>query len=91
MKDWKRRDGTPLDVESDGYGTGLMVIALQQSGEASAKNAIARGLSWLEHHQDSSGAWLSTSMNKKRDPASDAGRFMSDAATAYSVMALSGK
>ena len=91
MKDWKRRDGTAMDAESDGYGTGLMVAALEQSGEASAKPAIAKGIAWLERHQDPSGAWLSTSMNKKRDPASDAGRFMSDAATAYSVLALSGK
>ena len=91
MKDWKRRDGTPMDAASDGYGTGLMVTALEQSGEPSAKAAIAKGLAWLEGHQDSSGAWLSTSMNKKRDPASDAGRFMSDAATAYSVLALSGR
>jgi squalene-hopene/tetraprenyl-beta-curcumene cyclase len=91
MKDWKRRDGTPMDAASDGYGTGLMVSALEQSGEPSAKAVIAKGLSWLEHNQDPSGAWLSTSMNKKRDPASDAGRFMSDAATAYSVLALSGK
>jgi squalene-hopene/tetraprenyl-beta-curcumene cyclase len=91
MKDWKRRDGTPMEPESDGYGTGLMVTALEQSGEPSAKAAIAKGVAWLEHHQDPSGAWLSTSMNKKRDPASDAGRFMSDAATAYSVLALSGR
>jgi len=91
MKDWKRRDGTPMDAASDGYGTGLMVAALEQSGEASAKAVIAKGLSWLEHNQDPSGAWLSTSMNKKRDPASDAGRFMTDAATAYSVLALSAK
>jgi squalene-hopene/tetraprenyl-beta-curcumene cyclase len=91
IKDWKRRDGTPMDAASDGYGTGLMVSALEQSGEPSAKTLIAKGLSWLEHNQDPSGAWLSTSMNKKRDPASDAGRFMSDAATAYSVLALSGK
>jgi squalene-hopene/tetraprenyl-beta-curcumene cyclase len=91
VKEWKRRDGTPMDAESDGYGTGLMVSALEQSGEPSAKAAISRGLAWLESHQDASGAWLSTSMNKKRDPASDAGRFMSDAATAYSVLALSDK
>ena len=91
VKDWKRRDGTPMDAASDGYGTGLMVTALEQSGEASAKAAIVRGLAWLESHQDASGAWLSTSMNKQRDPASDVGRFMSDAATAYSVLALSGR
>jgi len=91
IKEWKRRDGTPMDAGSDGYGTGLVVSALEQSGELSAKAAIARGLTWLEQHQDPSGAWLSTSMNKKRDPASDAGRFMSDAATAYSVLALSGR
>jgi squalene-hopene/tetraprenyl-beta-curcumene cyclase len=92
IKEWKRRDGTPMDAASDGYGTGLMVTVLEQSGDASlAKAAIARGLAWLEQHQDSSGAWLSTSMNKQRDPASDAGRFMSDAATAYSVLALTSR
>jgi squalene-hopene/tetraprenyl-beta-curcumene cyclase len=72
----------------DGYGTGLMVMALEQSGTASARAQIAMGRAWLERNQDQSGAWLSTSMNKQRDPASDAGRFMSDAATAYSVLAL---
>jgi squalene-hopene/tetraprenyl-beta-curcumene cyclase len=91
MKDWKRKDGTPMDARSDGYGTGLMVAALEGSGMAAAKSAIAKGLAWLERNQDQSGAWLSTSMNKQRDPASDAGRFMSDAATAYSVIALSGR
>ena len=78
-----------MDAGSDGYGTGLMVVALEQSGMASAKASIQKGRAWLERNQDPSGAWLSTSMNKKRDPASDAGRFMSDAATAYSVLALS--
>ncbi len=90
-KEWKRKDGTPMDAGSDGYGTGLMVVALEQSGAASAQAQIAKGLAWLEHNQDQSGAWLSTSMNKQRDPGSDAGRFMSDAATAYAVLALSGR
>ncbi|MGO9259897.1 MAG: hypothetical protein ACLQU1_26840 [Bryobacteraceae bacterium] len=91
MKEWKRKDGTPMDAASDGYGTGLMVVALRESGATSAQAQIAKGLAWLEQHQDPAGAWLATSMNKKRDPASDAGRFMSDAATAYSVLALSGR
>ncbi len=35
------------------------------------------------------GAWRGVSVNKKRDPASHSGKFMSDAATAYAVLALS--
>jgi len=90
LKEWKRRDGTPMDTDSDGFGTGLMVIALEQSAPSSAQEPIARGLAWIVRNQDKSGAWLNKSMNKKRDPESDAGRFMNDAATAYAVLALSG-
>jgi squalene-hopene/tetraprenyl-beta-curcumene cyclase len=90
MKGWKCRDGTPMDASSDGYGTGLMVVALEQSGTASAQAQIAKGRAWLVRNQDHSGAWLANSMNKRRDPESDAGRFMSDAATAYAILALSG-
>ena len=91
VKDWKRRDGTPMDAESDGYGTALMVVALKNSGMGSGAAGAAKGIAWLEEHQDPGGAWLATSLNKKRDPTSDAGRFMSDAATAYSVLALSSR
>ena len=91
LRDWKRSDGTPFAAESDGYATGLMVLALEQSGAGSAKGSIAKGRAWLEHNQDTSGAWLSTSLNKKRDPQSDPGRFMNDAATAYAVLALSSR
>jgi squalene-hopene/tetraprenyl-beta-curcumene cyclase len=86
---WKRVDNTPLDVHSDGYATGLVAYVLQAAGDPRAKAQVARALAWLVKHQDpATGAWFATSLNKKRDPASDAGRFMNDAATAYAVLAL---
>lgn len=86
---WSRHDGTPLDARSDGYATGLIVFALIQNGVSPGESHLARGLDWLEKNQSPvDGLWPATSMNKERDPVSDAGRFMSDAATAYAVLAL---
>jgi hypothetical protein len=34
------------------------------------------------------GAWFAASVNKKRDPATDVGKVMIDAATAFAVLAL---
>ncbi len=87
---WKRKDGTPLDTGSDGYGTGLVAFVLQEAGVSRTQPAMKNALSWLTHNQDkAAGMWLAYSLNKQRDPASDVGRFMIDAATAYSVLALS--
>jgi squalene-hopene/tetraprenyl-beta-curcumene cyclase len=87
---WKRRDDTPLETGSDGYGTGLAAFVLQQAGVLKTQPALKNALSWLTHNQDkAAGLWLAYSLNKQRDPASDIGRFMIDAATAYSVLALS--
>jgi squalene-hopene/tetraprenyl-beta-curcumene cyclase len=87
--DWKRGDGTPLDTTSDGYGTGLVAFVLQAAGTPRADPQVRRALDWLVAHQDAAtGRWSAVSLNKKRDPASDAGKFMSDAATAYAVLAL---
>ena len=86
---WKRVDSTPLDTASDGYATGLMTLVLQQAGASRTEGLVSRGLSWLAQHQDvASGGWFAASLNKQREPSSDAGRFMSDAATAYAVLAL---
>ena len=86
---WKRADGTPLDTRSDGYATGLVTLALESMADARAQPQVTRGLAWLVAHQDpATGVWFAASLNKQRDPASDAGRFMSDAATAYAVLAL---
>jgi squalene-hopene/tetraprenyl-beta-curcumene cyclase len=85
---WKRADNTALDTRSDGYATGLIAYVLQATGDGRVKAPLARARAWLQKNQDASGSWYATSLNKQRDPASDAARFMSDAATAYAVLAL---
>ncbi len=84
---WKRQDGTALETKSDGYATGLTMVALEQSGLADMPQA-KRGLTWLAENQAEEGKWPAWSVNKNRDPASDIGRFMSDAATGFAVLAL---
>ncbi len=84
-----RHDGTTQESASDGYATGLVLHVLQTAGVAKDHRKPARGLSWLKANQAPSGAWASASINKKRDPATHVGKFMSDAATAYAVLALS--
>ncbi|MGA2986117.1 MAG: hypothetical protein ABSG32_20115 [Terriglobia bacterium] len=86
---WKRHDGTPLETKSDGYATGVVALALQEAGMKRDQPRLQRGLAWLMQNQDKTdGRWLAYSLNKQRDLSSDVGRFMSDAATAYAVLAL---
>jgi squalene-hopene/tetraprenyl-beta-curcumene cyclase len=86
---WTRADGTPLDAASDGFATGLAALALQRAGVGRTDPRLQRGLDWLAQHQDATtGAWFASSVNKKRDPATDVGKFMIDAATAFAVLAL---
>lgn len=84
-----RGDGAPQDTTSDGYATGLVLHVLQTAGVPKDDPKVARGLSWLRANQGPTGAWPGSSVNKKRDPATHVGQFMSDAGTAYAVLALS--
>lgn len=89
LGDWKRSDGTTLDSTSDGYATGLVTFALRRAGVASHEAHLASALAWLAAHQDSAtGKWVATSLNRKRDPATAAANFMSDAATGFAILAL---
>ena len=84
---YQRVDHTPNETRSDGYGTALACLALQAAGVDDRR--IAKGLDWLRRHQDrATGRWTATSLNKQRDPETEPGKFMNDAATAYAVLAL---
>ncbi len=87
---WKGRvDKTPLETRSDGYATALIVLVREETGAPARDPNVARGIQWLLANQNKeTGAWTAWSLNKDRDPKSDAGPFMSDAATSYAVLAL---
>ena len=88
LTQWKRLDDSVEPSESDGLATALCVLALERSSGGSSDATLKRGVAWLEQHQEKDGEWRSASPNKLRDPESNIGRFMSDAATGYAVLAL---
>jgi squalene-hopene/tetraprenyl-beta-curcumene cyclase len=84
---WKRHDSTPLETKSDGYATGVVALVLQDAGVHDPR--VQQALAWLEQNQDKTeGRWYAYSLNKQRDLSTDIGKFMSDAATSYAVLAL---
>jgi hypothetical protein len=89
LGDWERRDKTPLEYRPDGYATGLITLVLEESAAPQTDASIARGRAWLIANQDkTTGGWTAWSLNKNRDLDSPIGKFMSDAATSYAVLAL---
>lgn len=76
-------------AQSDGYATGLATFVLEQISTPRARAAAAIGRAWLRQNQQiPRGQWVARSLNKRRDLSTPVGLFMSDAATAYAVLAL---
>lgn len=91
LGEWTRQDGTSPSPASDGYATGLIAFVLQKAGVPPNQDGLALALAWLALNQDpDTGQWPASSLNVERDPTSDRGQFMSDAATAFAVLALTG-
>ena len=89
---WKRHDNTPQEPASDGYATGLITLALQQSGTPRDNPQLKQGIAWLTANQSKTdGNWPSSSLNNNaaHHIAPTTVLFMNDAATAYAVLSLS--
>ncbi|MGI8960770.1 MAG: hypothetical protein ACR2IV_13595 [Bryobacteraceae bacterium] len=85
---WFRSENTPLGGKSDGYATGMIAYVLEQYGLPRDNAHLQRALDWLGRNQSKSdGRWPGYSLNHPREE-SQTGLFMSDAATAYAVLAL---
>jgi hypothetical protein len=103
---WRARPPGPIDdallARSDGYATGLMVYTLNMAGVSIDHPAVTKGRRWLEANQHevqteskTYRAWRTYSLNYDREHGGDKGEplrrmFMSDAATAVAVLALTG-
>jgi hypothetical protein len=83
---WKPRPDAIPSTGSDAYATAFTAWCLEQSGTT---NATA--LTWLRSHQDPEhGSWPSASMNKRYPAGGMQDQFMTDAATAFAALVLSG-
>ena len=85
---WLQREGTaadpPVNVESDGYGTGLVIYTLRQGGVPASDEHLQRGVRWLKTHQRADGHWWTQSLrNNATTP-----NFLTHAGTTFALKAL---
>jgi hypothetical protein len=78
----------PKGAVSDGYATGLVVLALKRAGVQSRDPRLQKGVDWLATHQASDGTWPAVWVNKERDPQGNVGKFNRDAGAAFALLAL---
>jgi squalene-hopene/tetraprenyl-beta-curcumene cyclase len=86
---WIREAGGPVSGKSDGVATGLIVLVLQEAGLPPDNVQLQKGISWLLRNQTAEGTWPASSVNIRKHMSSKTRLFMTDAATAFAVLALS--
>ena len=70
------------NAPSDGYATGLVLVVLRKAGAAANDEPVRKGVQWLKTNQRESGRWFTRSLNTDRT------NYISNAGTAYAVLAL---
>lgn len=85
---WQRIDGSVLPQDGDGYATALVALVLREAGGPSSAGPLKRAQIWLSAHQDKNGAIPAKSINKDRQPGTDAYLFMTDEATGMAALAM---
>lgn len=85
---WKLFKVHPNGAVSDGYATGLVVIALKRTAQAAGDERLKRGVAWLTSKQRTDGTWPVAYINKERNPDDNIGKFMQDAGSAFAALAL---
>ncbi len=84
---WKSHGVHPEGAVSDGYATGLVMLALKRAGVAADHPKLRKAVGWLTTNQRD-GTWPANYPNRPRDPQTNVGRFLRDAATGFAILAL---
>lgn len=83
LSDWKELEPSPVALKaSDGYGTGFVIVVARELGVSADDPRLKRGIEWLLTHQRASGKWFT------RSPVHDCGNLLSNAGSAFAVLAL---
>jgi squalene-hopene/tetraprenyl-beta-curcumene cyclase len=84
---WQAHGAYPEGAVSDGYATGLVVLALKRAGVSADHPQLKKGIAWLVTRQQQ-GTWPVIYPNRPRNPQDNIGKFMRDAATGFAILAL---
>jgi squalene-hopene/tetraprenyl-beta-curcumene cyclase len=85
---WEVRKLAPDGAASDGYATGLVVLAMKRTGVAAGDERLKKGIAWLSNKQGADGTWPTAYLNAERNPDDNIGKFMRDAGAAFATLAL---